>query len=92
MKIFINFIKRKNDHEKIPSDRIQEIKEPVEKIEKKKTIEKNENLNKESEYSESFRQLQEELLNDDIEYMIDHDNKKVINTYREEDQKQELEK
>ncbi len=39
---------------------------------------------KESEYSESFRQLQEELLNDNIEYIIDDKSKNESNTYRVE--------
>ena len=39
---------------------------------------------RESEYSESFRQLQEELLNDNIEYIIDDKNKNENNTYRAE--------
>lgn len=39
---------------------------------------------KHSEYSESFRELQQELLNDNVEYIIDEKNKYDSNTYRNE--------
>lgn len=66
----------------------KEIKENKKgEVEKEKGKDKKDYLDKysspkESEYSESFRQLQQELLNDNIEYVIDDKGKKDSNTYR----------
>lgn len=70
---------RKENKENIKGDEVEKCidkKDYFDKISSHKESEP-----KESEYSESFRQLQQELLNDNIEYIIDDKGKKDSNTY-----------